>query len=204
MGGILGNEAWRRSNGGLWLPRVFGMPETVYGWCCCGSEFVLCQNPLNCGNCQEGEPEHGDDMPVTVTGISGECIDCERYDDILNISLPFMRSYPGYCFWETYIYYLETVSCWLARPTIGWTLWLLGCQNPTYYFWQLRLLMDTGYAGYSNSVVYMSDIFDEKPLCFNTQYNLSLYEIASSFTDPEGYLYCDYSESSAVIGPMVK
>lgn len=38
MGGILGNEAWRRSNGGLWLPRVFGMPETVYGWCCCGEE----------------------------------------------------------------------------------------------------------------------------------------------------------------------
>lgn len=36
MGGILGNEAWRRSNGGLWLPRVFGTPETVYGWCCCG------------------------------------------------------------------------------------------------------------------------------------------------------------------------
>lgn len=35
MGGILGNEAWRRSNGGLWLPRVFGMPETMYGWCCC-------------------------------------------------------------------------------------------------------------------------------------------------------------------------
>lgn len=38
MGGILGNDAWRRSNGGLWLPRVFGMPETVYGWCCCGEE----------------------------------------------------------------------------------------------------------------------------------------------------------------------
>jgi hypothetical protein len=38
MGGILGNEAWRRSNGGLWLPRVFGMPETVYGWCPCGGE----------------------------------------------------------------------------------------------------------------------------------------------------------------------
>ena len=63
--------------------------------------------------------------------------------------------------------------------------------------------MDAGIYG-SNSVVYMSDIFDEKPLCFNTQYNLSLYEIVSTFTDPEGYLYCDYSESSAVIGPMVK
>ena len=38
MGGILDHDAWRRSNGGLWLPRVFGMPETVYGWCGCEGE----------------------------------------------------------------------------------------------------------------------------------------------------------------------
>lgn len=171
--------------------------------CCCG-DFVLCPFPQPCGNCEEGEPEYGDDMPVTVTGISGDCVDCERYDSILNISLPFMRSYPGNCYWDTYVYYLETISCWPRRPTISWQLWLLGCQNPTYYFWRLRLRMDDGYVGSENIVVYMSEIFDEKPLCFNTQYNLSLYEITSGFTDPEGYLYCDYSESSAVIGPMVK
>ena len=213
-------DDWRRSDGGLWLPgaadvpRVAGDPMRGAGMvrrgfglgfepagCCC--EFVLCPFPLSCGNCQEGEPEYGDDMPVTVTGISGECIDCERYDNILNISRPFIRSYPGSCFWSSYLYYVETLSCWYARPTIQWTLWLLGCQNPTYYFWRLRLIMDTGAYG-SNAVVYMSDIFDEKPPCFNTQYNLSLYEIASSFTNPEGYLFCDYSESSAVIGPMVK
>ena len=206
MGGILGNEAWRRSNGGVWLPRVFGMPETVYGWCGCDSEFVLCPFPTECGNCQEGEPEYGNDMPVTVTGIFGECEDCERYDSILNISLPFTRNLDG-CFWGTGTYYLTTVSCWLAWPTIEWWLSLLGCNNPTYYFWRLHLGIDAGfYSGFShyNTVTYISEIFDEKPPCFNTQYNLSLYEIGSGFTDPEGYLYCDYSESSAVIGPMVK
>lgn len=40
MAGILDSDAWRRSNGGLWLPRAFAMSETVYGWCCCESSVI--------------------------------------------------------------------------------------------------------------------------------------------------------------------
>lgn len=35
MAGTLGHDAWRRSSGGVWLPRAFEMTEAVYGWCCC-------------------------------------------------------------------------------------------------------------------------------------------------------------------------
>lgn len=208
-------DDWHRSDGGVWLPRDplrgAGMVRRGMGFgfepagCCCG-DFVLCPFPQPCGNCEEGEPEFGDNMPVTVTGIFGECEDCERYDSLLNISVPFPRNLSG-CLWRPGRYYLTNISCWLAWPEVEWSLLLLGCKNPTYYFWWLHVGIDAGfYNGFShhNTVTYISEIFDEKPLCFNTQYNLSLYEITSGFTDPEGYLYCDYSESSAVIGPMVK
>lgn len=42
MAGILGHDAWRRSNGGLWLPQALGMPETVYGWCPCVTPCTPC------------------------------------------------------------------------------------------------------------------------------------------------------------------
>jgi hypothetical protein len=70
MGGILGNEAWRRSNGGLWLPRVFGMPETVYGWCRCGETVCECA----CENCAAVNGEHINNAPccwkVVISGIT--------------------------------------------------------------------------------------------------------------------------------------
>jgi len=34
MGGILGRQAWARSNGGLWLPEVYWSPVQM-GFCCC-------------------------------------------------------------------------------------------------------------------------------------------------------------------------
>lgn len=83
MGGILGNEAWRRSNGGLWLPRVFGMPETAYGWCCCGETESPCE--CDCENCAPINGEHINNAPccwtVTVSNIKPadplKCEDCD-------------------------------------------------------------------------------------------------------------------------------
>ena len=58
MGGILGNEAWRRSNGGVWLPRVFGMPEVMYGWCSCEEDGYPIEDSEVCsqGGCT-GRPD---------------------------------------------------------------------------------------------------------------------------------------------------
>ena len=86
MGGILGNEAWRRSNGGLWLPRAFGMPETVYGWCPCGETVCECA----CENCAAVNGEHVNNAPccwrVEISGITAtdpeDCEDCSRLNGV--------------------------------------------------------------------------------------------------------------------------
>lgn len=65
MGGILGHDAWRRSNGGLWLPKAHGMTgEVVYGWCPCNAQSY----PPHwfCGRCT-----HLPAGPMLVTIPSG-------------------------------------------------------------------------------------------------------------------------------------
>ena len=93
MGGILDHDAWRRSNGGLWLPRVFGMPETVYGWRCCGDEKPPCN--CECPNCKEDPPASGKHpapccWKVIIAGIVAtdpeQCADCDDLNDTYYLS----------------------------------------------------------------------------------------------------------------------
>lgn len=75
MGGILGNKAWMRSNGGLWVPNVFGMPETVYGWCCCGEE-------TDCGPYGPMLYDYsGQSVLVTISGVDNVSLDCQWLND---------------------------------------------------------------------------------------------------------------------------
>ena len=199
MGGILGNDAWRRSNGGVWLPRAFGSPETLYGWCCCGEPpLAPCEySAWNfCNNCGDSESEPTTPMPVVVAGIGGDCGYCATQ---LNMSVEFAHSL-YYCDW----YYQppfpnNKLNCSPYYPNVTWWVGLARCVNPTVYFWYCHLFLNAG-ANAHNDVYWISEIFTEKPNCFDTQYSLTLDEILSDF--PDGHLYCDYTNSSATIGPM--
>lgn len=41
MGGILDHRGWARSNGGLWLPRLYHSPNEM-GFCCCVEDEMPC------------------------------------------------------------------------------------------------------------------------------------------------------------------
>lgn len=72
MGGILDHDAWRRSNGGLWLPRVFGTPETSFGWCCCEGCACTCSlSEDGCAPCC---------FQVTIAGMADDanCLLCKN------------------------------------------------------------------------------------------------------------------------------
>ena len=112
MGGILGNEAWRRSNGGLWLPRVFGMPETVYGWCCCSGGVVPPDVSLSC--CPILQQEWPTQLQaglsgVVLTNITGSS--CETCADIPSSVVVDMVPECGTAGLEIQWWYIEKNVC---------------------------------------------------------------------------------------------
>jgi hypothetical protein len=119
MGGILGNEAWRRSNGGVWLPRVFEMPEVMYGWCSCGEEVQLydCQ-------CWDLTSENWPMYSLDISGVvDGDCDTCESGDGSLNGTYdePW---YPSYSTGYYPDYILKTgisYNCTFFFPVPNWT-----------------------------------------------------------------------------------
>lgn len=106
MGGILGNKAWMRSNGGLWVSNVFGMPETVYGWCCCGEEEPPSCQKCECPACKESITVPGKHFApccwkVIVAGIAAtdpeQCADC----DDLNATYYLSQDPEMPCLWKS-------------------------------------------------------------------------------------------------------
>ena len=114
MGGILGNEAWRRSNGGLWLPRVFGTPETSFGWCCC--EGCLCTSPLSSTGCAPCC------FKVTIGGITndGACNLCAN----LNKTYHLKQTAPGASTWECNHICLNLVGPYCTDNGATWKITL--------------------------------------------------------------------------------
>lgn len=103
MGGILGNKTWMMSNGGLWVPNVFGMPETVYGWCGCGEEEPSCE--CDCENCAPVNGDYINNAPccwkVVIAGIAvtdpQQCADC----DDLNRTYYLSQDPETPCLWKS-------------------------------------------------------------------------------------------------------
>jgi hypothetical protein len=166
-------------------------------WCCCRPlVLVPCEVPLWETDTNCGDPEPTEAMPWVVEGIGGDCDDCANK---LNISLNMPRNpyWPNWHYNPTYDP-IRRLEC-PGRPTILWWVALARCINPTIYFWYCHLYLNGG-ASAHNDVYWISEIFTEKPDCYDTVYNLELYEIKSDF--PDGRLYCDYENSSVTIGPM--
>ena len=121
MGGILGNKAWMRSNGGLWLPNVFGMPETVYGWCCCADEGET----EGCGDYGPMLYDPANQyIVVSVEGAVGTGL-CASF--VYSVNRDHELSQPD---WAGYSYGLERESCsarwhryvWVGYGTEAWRL----------------------------------------------------------------------------------
>jgi hypothetical protein len=88
MGGILGHDAWRRSNGGLWLPRLFG--DVEYGWCCCEEE----------GGCGTYGPllyEETATVLVSISGIVDDAADCVWANGDYEPTYASTLNYGTYC-----------------------------------------------------------------------------------------------------------
>lgn len=99
MGGILGNEAWRRSNGEVWLPRVFGMPEVMYGWCPCGETVT--------GECAESKQPPQWVLDIGEVGWSSGDYPYHTCGECVNIGGEYTMTLDGgyggaYCYWCGY------------------------------------------------------------------------------------------------------
>jgi hypothetical protein len=174
MGGILGNEAWRRSNGGLWLPRAFGMPETVYGWCCCGEPEAV----YSCLGCISVIPQTLEvDCTFTGFGATTKCPNCPDLNDTFRLTWEEGVQSP-YCQWQ---YQFDPSPCSSVDFLV---LRFAANYTPGTYGWELAIQFEM------DGHLYDSYVF--KSLEVTNEWNCNAFEehtfnlVFQEWTYPEG------------------